>query len=62
VQWDAFHLNKNIKWVTKNIDRNNKSGNVENETLGKPSLLTNGRMKGYMKYTALMQVMQHSNI
>jgi hypothetical protein len=37
MQWDAFYLNINRKLVTKqNIDRNNKPGKVENETLGKP--------------------------
>jgi hypothetical protein len=36
VQWDFFHLIKNRNWVTKIIDRNNKSGKVAgNEALGK---------------------------
>jgi hypothetical protein len=36
VQWDVFHLIKNRNWVTKIIDRNNKSGKVAgNEALGK---------------------------
>jgi hypothetical protein len=30
----------------KKVDRNNKSGKVENETLAKPYLLINGRIKG----------------
>jgi hypothetical protein len=38
VQWDArdaIYLNKNRKWVTKNIYRK-KQGKVKNETMGKP--------------------------
>jgi hypothetical protein len=46
VQWDVFHLIKNWNWVTKIIDRNNKSGKVGNETLGEADLLINGRMNG----------------
>jgi hypothetical protein len=36
MQWDAVYLNEKRKIGTKNIDRNKKSGKVENETLGKP--------------------------
>jgi hypothetical protein len=31
MQWDAFYLNG----LRKNVERNNESGKVENQTLGK---------------------------
>jgi hypothetical protein len=46
MQLDAFYLNKIENGLQKNIDRNNKSGKVENKTLGKPYLLINGRISG----------------
>ncbi len=47
----------------KNIDRNNKSGKLENETLGKPYLLINGRMKGlHVIHAALKYLVGHRSI
>jgi hypothetical protein len=46
IKRDAVYLNKNRKWVTKKYWQNNKPGKVENEALGIPKLLIDGRIKG----------------